>query len=100
MVRILTIYKFDRYHLQYSPPHGKLAIRCLHICQVFLVAPLGGFFASGLKQVFTIKDFGDSIPEHGGMTDRIDCQFIMVPDTLFFYSSDSSVTGTTSVSLQ
>jgi len=51
-----------------------------------LIAPFGGFFASGLKRAFKIKDFGDSIPGHGGMTDRMDCQFIMVipsPHTIF-----------------
>ena len=42
-----------------------------------LIAPFGGFFASGLKRTFNIKDFGHSIPGHGGMTDRMDCQFIM-----------------------
>lgn len=42
-----------------------------------LVAPFGGFFASGFKRAFGIKDFGDSIPGHGGMTDRMDCQFLM-----------------------
>lgn len=42
-----------------------------------LIAPFGGFFASGLKRTFKIKDFGDSIPGHGGITDRMDCQFIM-----------------------
>ncbi|KAG4303993.1 hypothetical protein PORY_002646 [Pneumocystis oryctolagi] len=41
-----------------------------------LIAPFGGFFASGLKRAFKIKDFGDSIPGHGGLTDRFDCQFI------------------------
>lgn len=39
-----------------------------------LVAPFGGFFASGFKRAFNIKDFGDSIPGHGGLTDRFDCQ--------------------------
>lgn len=39
-----------------------------------LVAPFGGFFASGFKRAFDIKDFGHSIPGHGGMTDRMDCQ--------------------------
>lgn len=34
----------------------------------------GGFFASGFKRAFKIKDFGDSIPGHGGLTDRMDCQ--------------------------
>ena len=39
-----------------------------------IIAPFGGFFASGFKRGFKIKDFGDSIPGHGGMTDRMDCQ--------------------------
>lgn len=42
-----------------------------------LVAPFGGFFASGLKRAFKLKDFGNLIPGHGGMTDRMDCQGIM-----------------------
>jgi phosphatidate cytidylyltransferase len=42
-----------------------------------LLAPFGGFFASGLKRAFKVKDFGDSIPGHGGMTDRMDCQVVM-----------------------
>eukprot|EP00510_Aplanochytrium_minuta_P005588 CAMPEP_0184028246 /NCGR_PEP_ID=MMETSP0954-20121128/14699_1 /TAXON_ID=627963 /ORGANISM="Aplanochytrium sp, Strain PBS07" /LENGTH=160 /DNA_ID=CAMNT_0026312999 /DNA_START=293 /DNA_END=775 /DNA_ORIENTATION=- len=42
-----------------------------------MVAPFGGFFASGFKRAFKIKDFGDSIPGHGGITDRMDCQIIM-----------------------
>ena len=47
----------------------------------------GGFFASGLKRTFKIKDFGDSIPGHGGITDRFDCQFIMGFFTFMYYSS-------------
>lgn len=42
-----------------------------------LLAPFGGFFASGFKRAFKIKDFSDSIPGHGGLTDRMDCQFLM-----------------------
>ena len=52
-----------------------------------LIAPFGGFFASGLKRSFNIKDFGDSIPGHGGMTDRMDCQFIMGTLTYMYYQS-------------
>jgi phosphatidate cytidylyltransferase len=52
-----------------------------------LIAPFGGFFASGLKRTFKIKDFGDSIPGHGGMTDRMDCQFIMGTLTYMYYQS-------------
>jgi len=50
-----------------------------------LIAPFGGFFASGLKRTFKIKDFGDSIPGHGGMTDRMDCQFIMGLFSFIYY---------------
>lgn len=42
-----------------------------------VVAPFGGFFASGFKRAFGIKDFGESIPGHGGLTDRFDCQLLM-----------------------
>lgn len=52
-----------------------------------LIAPFGGFFASGLKRTFKIKDFGHSIPGHGGMTDRMDCQFIMGFFTFMYYHS-------------
>jgi phosphatidate cytidylyltransferase len=45
-------------------------------CFASLVAPFGGFFASGFKRAFNIKDFGQSIPGHGGMTDRMDCQCV------------------------
>lgn len=52
-----------------------------------LIAPFGGFFASGFKRAFNIKDFGHSIPGHGGMTDRMDCQFLMGIFAYVYYSS-------------
>ncbi|GAA5853677.1 hypothetical protein JCM8547_007410 [Rhodosporidiobolus lusitaniae] len=52
-----------------------------------LVAPFGGFFASGFKRAFNIKDFGDSIPGHGGMTDRMDCQFLMGLFSYVYYAA-------------
>ncbi|KAJ2400610.1 phosphatidate cytidylyltransferase [Coemansia sp. RSA 2559] len=52
-----------------------------------LIAPFGGFFASGVKRAFNIKDFGNSIPGHGGVTDRFDCQFIMAVFSHSYYSS-------------
>eukprot|EP00047_Mylnosiga_fluctuans_P011134 m.19748 g.19748 ORF g.19748 m.19748 type:complete len:440 (-) comp3468_c0_seq1:48-1367(-) len=52
-----------------------------------LIAPFGGFFASGLKRAFQIKDFDNLIPGHGGVTDRFDCQFIMASFTYVYYHS-------------
>lgn len=42
-----------------------------------IIGPFGGFFASGFKRAFKIKDFGDVIPGHGGLVDRFDCQYLM-----------------------
>eukprot|EP00461_Guttulinopsis_vulgaris_P001133 UN01133 len=47
-----------------------------------LIGPFGGFFASGFKRAFAIKDFGSLIPGHGGFTDRMDCQLVM---SIFVY---------------
>eukprot|EP00347_Sterkiella_histriomuscorum_P011248 403373177 len=51
-----------------------------------LIAPFGGFFASGVKRAFNIKDFGNSIPGHGGLTDRFDCHGLMGIFTYFYIS--------------
>lgn len=52
-----------------------------------LIAPFGGFLASGFKRAFKIKDFSDSIPGHGGVTDRMDCQIIMGTFSYMYISS-------------
>lgn len=56
-------------------------------CFASLIAPFGGFFASGVKRAFNVKDFGQSIPGHGGMTDRMDCQFLMGVFASIYYQS-------------
>jgi phosphatidate cytidylyltransferase len=40
------------------------------------IAPMGGLFASGFKRSVKIKDFADTIPGHGGVTDRMDCEML------------------------
>lgn len=52
-----------------------------------LIAPFGGFFASGFKRAFKVKDFGDTIPGHGGVTDRFDCQFVMGTFSYMYYNT-------------
>jgi phosphatidate cytidylyltransferase len=68
----------DLVQLGHAPPPIPYAPFQLHLIVMAtfasLVAPFGGFFASGFKRAFNIKDFGHSIPGHGGMTDRMDCQ--------------------------
>ncbi|KAK3173952.1 hypothetical protein Dsin_000102 [Dipteronia sinensis] len=52
-----------------------------------IIAPFGGFFASGFKRAFKVKDFGDSIPGHGGITDRMDCQMVMAVFAFIYHQS-------------
>ncbi|KAK9268353.1 hypothetical protein L1049_000102 [Liquidambar formosana] len=52
-----------------------------------IIAPFGGFFASGFKRAFKVKDFGDSIPGHGGITDRMDCQMLMAVFAYIYHQS-------------
>uniref|UniRef100_A0A7S0R2F3 Phosphatidate cytidylyltransferase n=1 Tax=Chlamydomonas leiostraca TaxID=1034604 RepID=A0A7S0R2F3_9CHLO len=50
-----------------------------------VIAPFGGFCASGFKRAFKMKDFGDTIPGHGGVTDRFDCQVMMAIFSYTYY---------------
>lgn len=52
-----------------------------------IIAPFGGFFASGFKRSFHIKEFSNSIPGHGGITDRMDCQFLMAVFSNIYYKT-------------
>lgn len=52
-----------------------------------LISPFGGFFASGFKRAFKMKDFGDTIPGHGGITDRFDCQVLTAIFSYLYYQN-------------
>ncbi|CAH8644040.1 unnamed protein product [Dicrocoelium dendriticum] len=62
-----------------------------------VVGPFGGFFASGFKRAFRIKDFGDVFPGHGGVVDRFDCQFIVGVFVFIYYNSFVRVHSPTSL---
>ena len=50
-----------------------------------VVAPFGGFFASGIKRAYNLDDFASIIPGHGGVYDRVDCQLVMGLATHSYY---------------
>lgn len=52
-----------------------------------LVAPFGGFLASAFKRAYGLKDFASIIPGHGGVMDRMDCQFLMALCTWVHYNT-------------
>lgn len=59
-----------------------LAITCISIV-LSILAQLGDLAASSIKRYVGIKDFGDLIPGHGGMLDRIDSILFIAPFAYF-----------------
>lgn len=53
-----------------------------------LAGPFAGFFASGFKRAYKIKDFSDTLPGHGGFCDRFDCMLFMGVFAMSFLSSN------------
>ena len=72
------------------PTNGSLTRSACAQLFAAVIAPFGGFFASGFKRALRVKDFGDSIPGHGGLTDRMDCQVVMA---VFSYIYIDSIVG-------
>lgn len=85
--------KYDTYFYKNYELFGNVLIKRIYlhafsfILFASLVAPFGGFFASGFKRAFKVKDFGVAIPGHGGIMDRMDCQFLMGVFTYVYYNS-------------
>ena len=60
---------------------------CLMYCFFSaLIAPFAGFFASGMKRAYKIKDFSDTLPGHGGFVDRLDCHILTLMFNYFMIS--------------
>ncbi len=74
----------------YLFPYGVSKIPFIYFVNIIFaigasfIAPFMGFFASALKRTVGKKDFGSIFPGHGGMTDRMDCQVMMVWFTQYF----------------
>lgn len=91
-VFIRQIYRLPSYLTQIAG-RNYIQIRPIYLHAVALsmfaslIAPFGGFFASGVKRAFRVKDFGDTIPGHGGITDRVDCQFLMGSFSYLYYET-------------
>lgn len=51
-----------------------------------IIGQVGDFIASSIKRYVNIKDYGDLIPGHGGMLDRIDSLLFLSPFAYIFLS--------------
>jgi phosphatidate cytidylyltransferase len=79
--QILTMYPFP---LPFEfMGYEELSLNAYHITfwvgavLASLLTPFGGFFASGMKRAYNIKDFSALLPGHGGIVDRFDCTLFM-----------------------
>lgn len=66
---LIHIYPINQQEVfQFFPPFTGILTSIL----IALIAPLGDLFFSKIKRNLEIKDFGNSLPGHGGVLDRID----------------------------
>ena len=80
----------------HSHHHFELVVKNVYPVQIHalslaffasVVAPFGGFLASAIKRAYGLKDFDSIIPGHGGVMDRMDCQFLMALCTWVHYNT-------------
>lgn len=72
------------YYLTVINNNKNIFIICLIILFLTLVGQFGDLFFSAIKRKFNIKDFGNIMPGHGGILDRLDSiLFVMLAYTFF-----------------
>ncbi len=58
---------------------NKLPLALLCTIPLCIIGMIGDLFASSIKRAAGIKDYGDLIPGHGGVLDRVDSMLMIAP---------------------
>ena len=61
--------------------YGKLLLWAL---PATVIAQFGDLSMSVIKRIVGVKDFGNILPGHGGILDRLDSYLFVIPYTLIF----------------
>lgn len=102
-LKIKGMFLSDRFDSRMNEPVNPkiqyLSFPCIYLHNFMFVlaasffAPFSGFLASAVKRTFGKKDFGVLIPGHGGITDRFDCQLLMVFFTYYYIKGVMDLDG-------
>lgn len=79
----LFAFLFRRYFTEVASPVLTSAIAC---AVGALISMIGDLTASGIKRDYTVKDYGNLIPGHGGIMDRFDSVIFTAPAVYFALS--------------
>ena len=69
----------------------RMELLCLYTLTASAVGQFGDLCLSAVKRVAGIKDFGDVLPGHGGILDRMDSCMLALPYTYLFIACFGSI---------
>ncbi|MBO5454004.1 MAG: phosphatidate cytidylyltransferase [Clostridia bacterium] len=69
---------------RYAGVNVNYALLCVLAFLCALVSEIGDLIASVIKRQFGIKDFGNLLPGHGGIMDRVDSISVVAPLVFYF----------------